>query len=561
MNPVKASLRYPMVTAILTALAVGVGIHALVTMPRTEDPSITIRLGLVLAAYPGATSEQVEKQVTQKLEEHIFKFPEVLKQKTSSTSRPGLVIIEVRLEDNVRDAPAFWAKLRHEMNETAAMELPKGVIGPLVNSDFGDTVAMLIAIHGQRYGYRELHDYTDRIKDELRTVRDVGKLATYGEQTEEIRITSSLDRLSQYFADPLRVIQALQQRNIIQSSGSLDAGTVKVPLRTTGLFATEDQIRSVLVDVSRTGQPVYIRDFADVERRYQDPSFVVRYDGEPSVLLSIEMQKGRNIVQLGDQIVAVFDRVRTILPPDVRLDLVANQPAVVKTRMETLGREFLLAIGAVILVTMILLPLRVAMIAAVAIPVTICASLGALNAIGVQLHQVSISALIVVLGIVVDDAIVIADNYVDCLDRGIPRAEAAGRCVKEVMAPVLAPTLTIIASFLPLLILQGSVGEFIQGLPITVAVALGVSFIVAVLLTPILCRFFIHKGLHDHSAGGPRKTGALDRLQAAYNATIVFFMRRKALAVALGLVAVAAGAGIYAEHPRQFLPSAERNPF
>ncbi len=564
MNPVKASLRYPMVTAILTALAVGVGVNALLTMPRTEDPSITIRQGLVLAAYLGATSEQVEKQVTQKLEEHIFKFPEVRKQKTYSTSRPGLVFITVELEANVRDAPAFWAKLRHEMNETAAMELPKGVIGPLVNSDFGDTVAMLVAIHGQHYGYRELHDYTDRIKDELRTVRNVGKLATYGEQTEEIRITSSLDRLSQYFADPLRVINALQQRNIIQSSGSLDAGTAKVPLRTTGLFTTEDQIRSVLVDVSRTGQPVYIRDFADVERRYQDPAFIVRYDGEPSVLLSIEMQKGKNIVQLGDQLSGVFEKLRTILPPDIHLDLVANQPAVVKDRMTALGHEFLLAIGAVILVTMILLPLRVAVIAAVAIPVTVCTSLGVLNMIGVQLHQVSIAAVIVVLGIVVDDAIVIADNYVDCLDRGIPRSQAAWQCVSEVLVPVLTATLTIIASFLPLLILTGSVGEFIQALPVTVAVALSVSFMVAILLTPLLCRFFIRKGLHAHAADPAEsrpKTSLLDRLQAAYNRTIVFFMRRKPLAVALGLAAVIAGVSLFLLIPQQFFPSAERNQF
>jgi len=563
MNPVKASLRYPMVTAILTALAVGVGVNALLTMPRTEDPSITIRQGLVLAAYPGATSEQVEKQVTQKLEEHIFKFPEVRKQKTYSTSRPGLVFITVELEADVRDAPAFWAKLRHELNETSAMELPKGVIGPLVNSDFGDTVAMLVAIHGRRYGYRELHDYADRIKDELRTVRNVGKLATYGEQTEEIRITSSLDRLSQYFADPLRVIQALQQRNIIQSSGSLDAGTAKVPLRTTGLFTTEDQIGSVLVDVSRTGQPVYIRDFADVERRYQDPAFLVRYDGEPTVLLSIEMQKGKNIVQLGDQLGEIFGRLKTILPPDIHLDLVANQPAVVKDRMASLGREFLLAIGAVILVTIILLPLRVAVIAAVAIPVTICTSLGVLNTIGLQLHQVSIAAVIVVLGIVVDDAIVIADNYVDCLDRGIPRSEAAWQCVREVVVPVLTATLTIIASFLPLLMLTGSVGEFIQALPVTVAVALSVSFIVAVLLTPLLCRFFIRKGLHAHGSGpaAERKPGMLDRLQALYNRTIGFFMHRKSLAVALGLGAVIAGVSLYLLTPQQFFPSAERNQF
>ncbi len=560
MNPVKASLRYPIVTIILTALAVGIGVNALLTMARTEDPSITIRKGIVLAAYPGATSGQVEKQVTQKLEEHIFKFPEVRKQKTYSTSRPGLVFITVELEENVTDAAAFWGKLRHEMNETSAMELPKGVLGPLVDSDFGDTVAMLIAIHGRRYGYRELHDLTDRIKDELRTIRNVGKLATYGEQSEEIRVTSSLERLSQYFADPLRVIQALQQRNIIQSSGSLDAGADKVPLRTTGLFTTENQIRSVLVDISRTGQPVYIRDFADVERRYQDPTFVVRYDGEPSVLLSVEMQKGRNIVQLGEQIGEVFDRLKTILPPDVHLDMVADQPAVVKDRIANLGREFLLAIGAVILVTIILLPLRVAVIAAVAIPVTICTSLGVLNGIGIQLNQVSIAALIVVLGIVVDDAIVIADNYVDCLDRGIPRGEAAWQCVSEVLVPVLTATLTIIASFLPLLILKGSVGEFIRALPITVAVALSVSFVVAVLLTPLLCRFFIRKGLHDPAAS-KKKPGMLDRLQAIYNRTILFFMRRKTLAAGLGLLAVTGGVLLYLFIPQQFFPSAERNQF
>jgi multidrug efflux pump subunit AcrB/outer membrane protein TolC len=559
MNPVKASLHYPIVTAILTAMVVGVGVNALLNMPRTEDPSITIRQGLVLAAYPGATSEQVEKEVTQKLEEHIFKFPEVRKQKTYSTSRPGLVFITVELEENVKDAQAFWARLRHEMNETSAMELPKGVLGPLVNSDFGDTVAMLLAIHGQRYGYRELHDYADRIKDELRTVRNVGKLATYGEQSEEIRVTSSLERLSQYFADPLHVIQALQQRNIIQSSGNLDAGADKVPLRTTGLFTTEDQIRSVLVDVSRTGQPVYIRDFADVERRYQDPTFVVRYDGEPSVLLSIEMQKGKNIVQLGDQIAEVFARVDKILPPDVHLDMVANQPAVVRERMTDLGREFLLAIGAVILVTIVLLPLRVAVIAAVAIPVTVCTSLGVLNTIGIQLHQVSIAALIVVLGIVVDDAIVIADNYVDCLDRGIPRSDAAWQCVREVLVPVITATLTIIASFLPLLILNGSVGEFIQALPVTVAVALSVSFIVAVMLTPLLCRFFIRTGLH--TAGSKQKTTMLDRLQTVYNRTIVFFMRRKLFAVALGLAAVIGGVLLKMALPQQFFPSAERNQF
>src|SRR5512143_2930979 len=229
MSPINFSLRYPTVTLILMAMVVMLGIHAFLKMQRTEDPTITIRTGLVAAMYPGATSEQVEKQVTKTLEKHIFKFPEVRKEKTYSTSRPGVVIINVELEDNVKNSDQFWAKLRHEMNLVGKTELPSGVKGPVVDSDFGDTVAMLIAIHGKRYGYRELRDYADKIHDEMRTVRDVGKLVTYGTQGEEIWITSSLERVSQYLADPRQVANALQQRNVIQSAGHLDTDREKIP--------------------------------------------------------------------------------------------------------------------------------------------------------------------------------------------------------------------------------------------------------------------------------------------------------------------------------------------
>src|SRR5512138_3780961 len=214
MNPIKGSLHYPSIVLVLAAMAVATGIYALMKMQRTEDPTVTIRTGIVIAQYPGATSEQVEKQVTKTLERHIFKFPEVRKELTYSTSRPGLVIINVELEDYVKNSDLFWAKLRNEMIETAQTELPSGVRGPIVNSDFGDTVAMLLAIHGKRYGYRELRDYVDTIQDELRTIREVGKMAMYGEQGEQIWITSDLQRMSQYFADPLNVISALKQRNI-----------------------------------------------------------------------------------------------------------------------------------------------------------------------------------------------------------------------------------------------------------------------------------------------------------------------------------------------------------
>jgi multidrug efflux pump subunit AcrB/outer membrane protein TolC len=562
MNPIKSSLHYPSVVLVLTAMAFAVGIHALMKMQRTEDPTVTIRTGLVIAQYPGATSEQVEKQVTKTLEKHIFKFPEVRKEKTYSTSRPGLVIINVELEDYVKNADLFWAKLRNEMIETAQTELPSGVRGPIVNSDFGDTVAILLAVHGERYGYRELRDYVDTIQDRFRTVRDVGKMMRYGDQTEQVWITGSLARLSQYFTDPVRIIQALEQRNVIAETGRAETARSKIPMRTTGPFTTEDQIANVMVDVSRTGEPVYIKDFAKVERRYQDPVFLVRYDGKPSVLLSVEMQKGKNVTELGDHLDEIMTQLRSLLPPDIKVDLIADQPHMVRERIAHLGHEFMLAIGSVILVTIILLPIRVAVIAALAIPVTLCTTVGIMNAVGIPLHQVSIASLIVVLGIVVDDAIVIADNYVELLDHKVPIAEAAWRSATEVFVPVLTATVTIICSFLPLVILTGTTGEFIIALPLTVAIALIVSFIVACMLTPFLCRSFIKKGLHDDEGQAKKKSfNPLDSLQNVYGKAIVFFMRRKELAMALGLGAICAGAFLFNTVPRQFFPSAERNQF
>ncbi len=563
MNPAGGSLRHPVVTVILVAMALAVGVHALVTMPRMEDPSITIRTGLVVAAYPGATAEQVEKQVTKTLERHILRYPEVRKEKTYSTSRPGLAFVNVELEDRVKDADAFWSKLRHELNVVRGTELPREVRGPIVNSDFGDTVALLIAVHGPHYGARELRDHAEKIEAALRGVREVGKLTLYGEQSEEVVIAGDSERMAQYAADPRRVIDALQQRNVIGPSGTLDAETARVPFRTTGAFTTEDQVRRVLIDVSpRTGQTVTIGDVAEVTRRYQDPRFVVRYDGEASVLIAVEMQKGRNIVELGTKVDAALAGVRPLLPPDLALDVIANQPAVVQERMSSLFREFLLAIGSVVLVTILLLPFRVALIAALAIPVTLCTTVGVLNAMGLELHQVSIATLILVLGIVVDDAIVIADNYVDLLDRGVPRKEAAGRAVTEVLIPVLTATLTIIASFLPLLVLTGSAGEFISALPITAATALVVSFVVAVVFTPLTCRTFIRKGLHASAgaAGGgrPRRRGPLEVLQAVYDRVIVVFMRHKSLALLLGAGGIAAGVLLLGLVPQQFFPAAER---
>ena len=468
MNPVRASLHYPQVSLVLAAMLFVTGMYALVTMPRREDPKITIHTGIVSAAYPGATPEQVEDQVTRKIEEHLFRFSEVRREKTFSTTRNGVVLVNVELNKSVTDADEFWSKLRLDMAQLKATDLPAGVRGPAVDSDFGDTVAVLIAVHGGSYGPRELKDYAQKVEAALRTIPAVSKIKRIGDQKEEIDISSSSERLAQYAVNPQKMAQALQGRNQVQYAGRVPTEQNKTPIAASGELQTEDQIRHVMVDVSPTGQPVYVGDFASVERVYKDPTEYARIGGQPTILLAVEMSEGNNIVDFGNTVRKTLKSVESSLPPEVKLDLVADQPKVVSERIWDFFREFGIAIVAVILVTMLLLPMRVALVSAIAIPVTVSITFALLNLCGIELQQVSIAALITVLGMVVDDAIVIADNYVDLLDKHVPVEEAAWRCATEMAVPVLTATLTIIASFAPLLLLTGAMGEFIRSLPIAV---------------------------------------------------------------------------------------------
>ena len=564
MNPVRAALRYPQVTLVLSGILFVAGFYALLTMPRREDPKITIHTGIVAAVYPGATSREVEDQVTRKIEERLFRFSEVRREKTFSTTRNGMVIINVDLNKSVKDSDEFWSKLRLDMAQLKATDLPAGVRGPIVDSDFGDTVAALIAVHGGHYGPRELKDYAQTVETGLRAIPAVSKIKRIGDQKEEIDISTSTERLSQYSVNPLKVMGALQGRNTPQFAGRVPAGQSKVPINSGGRIQTEDEIRQIMVDVSPTGQPVYIGDLANVERVYKDPAEYARIGGEQTILLAVEMHEGNNIVDFGNTLRATLKKIQTTLPPEVKLDLVADQSRVVSERINDFFREFGIAIVAVILVTMLLLPMRVALVSAIAIPVSVSMTFGMLDACGIELQQVSIAALIVVLGMVVDNAIVIVDYYVGLLDRKVPIDEAAERCATEMAVPVLTATLAIIAAFAPLVLLTGAVGEFIRALPIAVAISLGTSFFVAMLLTPLMARYFIRQGLVDHSqedSGEARKLTPLDHMQKGYNRVITWAMLNKKLVLVSSVAAFVAGLGILAMVPQLFFPLAERDQF
>jgi multidrug efflux pump subunit AcrB len=557
-----AWLRHPQVTLVCTILLFAAGAWALLTMPRREDPKITVRVGVMMLLYPGATSEQVEQQVTKVIEQRLFRYEEVRKSKTYSTSRPGFAFLNIELEESVQRPDQFWSKLRHDMLELRQTSLPPGVLGPTVDTDFGDTIAVLFALHGGNYEYRQLKDYSERIEESLRTVRATSKVKRYGEQKEQIYITSTPERLAQYRVPLPKVIQALQARNAVQFGGRFETEESKLPIQPNGLFDTPEQISRVMIDVSPEGQPLYLGDVAKIERRYQDPQFLTRYNGQPAMMISVDMREGYNVVEFGQQVSEKLLSVQRLLPPDLKVDLVANQPRMVKERISSFMREFGIAIVAVILVTMLLLPFRVALVAAVAIPVTVSTTFALLNLCGIDLQQVSISMLVVMLGILVDDAIVVADNYVDLLDRGKSLDFAAAHCAREIVVPLVVATLTIIAAFLPTLFtLTGSVGEFIHSMPIVVAISLSVSFAVAFFITPLICRKFIHHGLHTQQTNEKPKFSFVDRLEARYEKLAGAALEVPRLMVVVGVLAVVAGGVLMRYLPQRFFPPAEREQF
>ncbi|UGU17311.1 efflux RND transporter permease subunit [Sinomicrobium kalidii] len=563
MNFVRSSLKYPQVTISVLVIVFAAGAYSLFTMPRREDPKITVRQGLVLAFFPGANSAQVEDQLTRKVEETLFQFSEVRKGKTFSTSRDGLMVIQVELEEWVQSPDVFWNKLNVALQVTKQTQLPSGIVGPLVNSDFGDTEAIVLGITTKDTNYRQLKEYIRKLEDKLRGLRAISKMKRIGERQQEIVITSNSEKLSQYGVKFTDVVRILRSQNNIYPSGHLKTNATKVPFYTTGYYNTEEEIARQVVGTAKNGDVIRLGDVAHIERKYEEAYSYTAVNGQPAMMLSLQMQEGNNIVDFGEDVEEIIGEVAKQLPSNVDIVKVIDQPGLVDHNVSHFIREFFIAIIAVVIVILVLLPFRIALVAAMAIPMTIAMTFAMLHAFGIELHQVSLAALIVVLGMVVDDAIVIADNYVELLDEGMPPSKAAWRSATDLVVPVLTATITIIAAFIPMIILSGSVGEFILALPLTVTIALASSFLVAMVFTPILCHAFIKKGLHQTNpeAATSKRPSMLDHLQNIYDKSLDWCMAHHRITVFGSLLMVVIGIALYFFIPQKFFPAAERNQF
>ncbi len=556
----EGALKHRQVTLLLTMIFVVAGIYSLKHMPRREDPKMTIRQGLVIMLYPGATTLEMEEQVTKKVENLLFQYDEVKKDETESTTRDGEMVIQVELQEWLTLKDQFWSKVRHDLIELKS-SLPPGVIGPIINSDFGDTVALLIAVSSDRHTYRELRDYAEIIEDELRPLPEVSKLKRYGELKEQIYVTPDAGQLSRYAVTQAQVAQALKSMNTITYSGEIKSGLSQIPVHTTSLYTSVKQIENQIVDMSSTGGIIRLKDVAGVQRCYEEPDSFIRINGQNAVIVSVEMQDGFNIVEFGRKVDQRLALAKDRIPSDVSVNKTIDQPLVVDTNIAHFMKEFCIAIVAVILVTILLLPIRVAIVAAMAIPITIMITFGFLDFFNINLQQMTLAGLIVVLGMVVDNAIVIVDDYVERLDQGEKTWNAALKSASDLFVPVFSATLAIICAFIPLnLIVSGNAGEFLRALPISVTVALLISLLVAVLLIPLLCHVCIKTGLHSRD-GKTSRLSMLDMVQKIYDVVLALAFRVPVLTVILGILSVAGTVFVAMHVPVRMFPNAERNQF
>jgi len=561
-NFIEAAMKYKQVTLVITGMLLLLGLYALLNMPRAEDPKIDAPIALVYAFYPGADELQMEKQVTNKVEQYLFSFEEVNKQKTRSQTRDGQVFITVELHTAIKDRKKFWATLQHGLNTVVRASIPSGVIGPVVNSNFGDVTAQIIAVSSTMRSYAELESYLDKMEDVLKTIPEVSKINRSGGQRQQIYITVDDQKMQQYGFDLSTIVQTLQRQNITGASGELTIASNTIPVFTNSQYKTQDAIANQIIYTTPQGIVVRLKDVAVLERRYEEEASFIRIGEDKVMLITTEMQPGNNIVAFGHKVDEKLALLKSSFPDDIKIDTIVNQPEVVDESISHFMVEFGMAILSVIIVVMLLLPIRVAAVSSIAAPIAILITFGVLSLIGIELHQVSLAALIIVLGMVVDNAIVVVDNYIEKLDEAVTPWTAAWQAAQQLSLPIFTATLAIIFAFAPLAIfMNGTAKDFMASLPVTVAVALIASMLVALFLTPYMCFVFIKKGLKHQISDRPPRKSMLDRLQNVFNTGVEFCFRWPKLTMAAAVAAVLLSLVVAGNVEQEFFPTSERNQF
>ncbi len=555
------SMHYRNIVMLLVGCLVVFGIFGLVNINKNEFPNFTIRQGIVVAVYPGVTAQEMEEQVTKPLEKYIFTYKEVKKEKTVSYSKDGLSIIQVELNDDLNNKDEFWSKFKHGV-QGFRDELPDGVLAIQVNDDFGDTSALLLAMESKDKTYRELHNYMNSLIDSLRLIKSVGKMTVFGEQRDQISIYMNSDKLSHYGISYQYIAMQLKAKGFVTTAGRVKNNGRKSPIYVDHALNKIYDVENTLIYTDGNGNNVRLKDVAEVKREYPPMKKYITNNGTKCILLSVEIKKGQDVSKMGEAINEKLENFEKSIPDDVNLKAITDQAKVVDDSIENFLHELLIAISTVILVVVLIMPFRVAAVAAGTMPITIFLSLGLFYAFDIELNTVTLAALIVTLGMIVDDSIVIIDSYLEMMAEGKTRWQASIDATVHFLKSIFTATLCISVTFFPFLVtMTGQMHDFLLSFPWAISIVLFASMIIAQTLLPIL-QFFFVKPIHEKTdAEGKKKFNLLDLMDKYYKVIVGWCFDHPWLTISGGVVSVVVGVMLLRIVPKQLMPFADRNQF
>ncbi|KPH07181.1 efflux RND transporter permease subunit (plasmid) [Rhizobium acidisoli] len=525
------------------------GAFSYLNLGREEDPNFTIKTMVITAQWPGASADEVTRQVTDRIEKKLQELESLDYTKSETVAGQTTVFVELLPTTKARDVAPTWLRIRNMIADIKG-DFPTGVVGPFFNDRFGDVFGNIYAFTSDGLTQRQLRDLVEDARSEVLTVPNVGKVDVVGAQDEAIYLEFSTRQIAALGIDQQSVIQTLQAQNAVTQSGFVDAGPERIALRVSGQFTSEESLRSINLRINERFFP--LTDVATIKRGYVDPpSALFRFDGQPAIGLAIGMKQGANLLQFGEALDAQMKRVVADLPIGVDVHRVSDQPHVVDEAVSGFTRALFEAIVIVLVISFISLGLRAGMVVAISIPLVLAITFVVMEYSGISLQRISLGALIIALGLLVDDAMIAVEMMVARLEAGDDLRKAATYVYTSTAFPMLTGTLVTVAGFIPVGLNNSAAGEFTFTLFVVIAVSLVVSWIVAVLFTPLLGVTILPKTMKSHH----EKKG---RFAAVFSWLLGLAMRWRWITIILTVGVFGLSIGGMGLVQQQFFPNSDR---
>lgn len=548
MRLIKAAIEHKKIVFFLVAIAVIGGFYSYYIIPKQESPNVSSPAAMVTTIYPGASPSEIEQLVTKKVEDVVEEIEGLDYLESYSKNSVSVVIVYL---NNDADPDESWRELRDKINDIQS-DLPDGSQESVINTDLAEATGMMIAISGENYSYEELGNYADEIKKQLSSIDGISRIDVEGKQEKQVKVEIDLSQINKYDLSVEDVATVLKAQNIDIPSGSLNYESGRIKVKAPGTFTSLQDIENTIVGVSSiSGETIKIKDIAKVYMGYNDDADK-KYtnQGLNTVILAGYFQEGKNIVLVGEEIEKKLNEVRNNLPSDIQLDEVIFQPKDVNESVEFFMQKLLEGIVFVLLAVFLGMSLRNAMVISAVIPISIALTFLSMYVLGIEVHQVSTTALIIALGILVDDAIVIGDAIQVEIDRGKSGNSAAFYAIKKLFVPVFTSTLIIVGAFAPLLTVPGAVGEFLRTLPLVVMICVTWSYVSALFVTPAISAATFKKSKKAEKEGPVRKM---------FRIILTYFLKHKAVVIVAALAVILISVGLFNILGMQFFPYADKD--